>query len=263
MRLLAMLLAGVAMAAVTGYQAGIEEWRQKRVAALRADGGWLTVAGLFWLQPGANRFGADSANQIVLPDGPPRAGVFELHDGKVTVAVDGRPRALAPDSEDSVRVGRLSLFVLKRGDRYAIRLKDPESEFRRKFHGIEFFPPDEAYRVTARWVVAPRQIPILNILGQTELSENPGYAEFEWQGRQLRLYPIIEEPGDQQLFYIFRDLTTGKENLPAGRFFCSAMPQGRPRGARVSTRFDDLTLRLYPLRHLPAASQRKSPPGED
>ncbi len=224
-RLLALFLAGVALAAVTGYEAGIEEWRQKRVAALQADGGWLTVTGLFWLHAGANRFGSNSANEIVLPDGPASAGAFELHNGQVTVAMGGQSRALAPNSRDFARVGRLSLFVLKRGDRYAIRMKDPDSEFRKKFHGIRFFPPNEAYRVTARWVAQPRQLPIANILGQTEPSENPGYAEFELQGKTLRLYPIIEEPGDQQLFYIFRDLTTGKETYPAGRFFYSEMPR--------------------------------------
>ena len=42
-----------------GYQAEIAEWRKQREARLKADGGWLTVAGLFWLHDGANRFGKD------------------------------------------------------------------------------------------------------------------------------------------------------------------------------------------------------------
>ena len=41
----------------------------------------------------------------------------------------------------------------------------------------------------------------------------------------MRLYPIIEEPGAKELFYIFRDLTTGKETYPAGRFFYSDIPK--------------------------------------
>ncbi len=45
-------------------------WREQRVAALKADGGWLTVAGLFWLHDGPNTFGTDAANDIVLPAGP-------------------------------------------------------------------------------------------------------------------------------------------------------------------------------------------------
>src|SRR5262249_47909016 len=55
--------------------------------------------------------------------------------------------------------------------------------------------------------------------------ECPGYAVFTLFGKEYRLYPIIEEPGDQQLFYIFRDLTTGKETYGGGRFFYSDMPK--------------------------------------
>lgn len=225
-RLLPLLFAGMALAAVSAYQASILEWRQKRGAALRAPDGWTSLAGLFWLHEGANRFGADASNDIQLPTGPKIAGTFQLQGGKVTVALDGQSRVVTPDSDkDVVHVGRLNLFVIKRGDRYGIRLKDPESEYRRSFRGIEYFPIDEKYRITAKWVAAPRQIPILNILGQTEPSENPGYAVFHLSGKELRLYPIIEVPGDQQLFYIFRDLTTGKETYPAGRFFYSDMPR--------------------------------------
>jgi len=58
----------------------VRKWREGREARLKADGGWLTLAGLFWLQEGPNRFGADPAGDIVLPEGsaPARAGVFEL-----------------------------------------------------------------------------------------------------------------------------------------------------------------------------------------
>ena len=224
-RILLAAFAGMAVAAVSGYQSEIAQWRSQREARLKADGGWLTVAGLFWLREGPNRFGKDQTNDIVLPDGPAHAGAFELHDGKVTAALDGEKRAMAPDSADVAKVGRLSLFVIKRGDKYGIRLKDPDSEYRRNYHGIEHFPANEAYRVTARWVAEPRKIPILNIIGQTEESECPGYAEFRLSGKEMRLSPIIEEPGAKELFYIFRDLTTGKETYPAGRFLYSDMPK--------------------------------------
>jgi uncharacterized protein (DUF1684 family) len=214
------------MAATTSYQDSILEWRKSRDAALRAPDGWTTLAGLFWLHEGGNSYGADPASEIPLPAGPAHAGIFELHKGQVSTVQNGKPNILKPDSKEGVvTVDRLSLLVIKRGDRYGIRLKDPESEYRRGFRGIDNFPIDEKYRITARWVAAPKQIPILNVLGQTEPSENPGYAVFELAGKEMRLYPIIEEPGDQQLFYIFRDLTTGKETYPAGRFFYSAMPK--------------------------------------
>ena len=71
-----LLAAGMAIAAVSGFQAEIAEWRKNREARLKADGGWLSVAGLFWLHDGANRFGTAPANDIVLPDGPEQAGAW-------------------------------------------------------------------------------------------------------------------------------------------------------------------------------------------
>jgi uncharacterized protein (DUF1684 family) len=218
------MLAGMALTAASSYQSEIAEWRRNREAKLKSDGGWLTVAGLFWLKDGANRFGTAPENDIQLPDGPAHAGTFDLRDGKVALSMDGKRREAAHDSDDAIQVGRLSLFVIKRGDKFGIRLKDPDSQYRREFHGINYFPPNESYRVVAKFISEPRKIPILNVLGQTEDSECPGYAIFQLQGKEYRLYPIIEEPGDQQLFYILRDLTTGKETYGGGRFLYSEMP---------------------------------------
>lgn len=227
---LTLALVSGAVLAVSAFQAAypaeIARWRHDREARLTADDGWLTVAGLFWLKPGPNTFGTAPDAAIALPDGPPHAGVFTFDGRRVTVTTGGVTRGMTPDSAtDRVKVGRLSLFAIQRSGRFGIRLKDPKSSFRRQFHGLEYFPVSPAWRIMARWVAAPRQIPVLNVLGQTEPSECPGYAEFEWSGQRLRLYPILEEPGDQQLFYIFRDETAGKETYGAGRFLYSDMPR--------------------------------------
>jgi uncharacterized protein (DUF1684 family) len=227
-RTLLAALAGAALFAASAYQSDIAGWRRAREEALRKDGGWLTVAGLFWLRDGANRFGKDASNDIVLPDGPAHAGVFELRQGKVTVTMDpssGPPRELRPDSLDAARVGRLSLFVIKRSDKYGIRLKDPDSQYRRDFHGLDYFPALEQYRVTARFVPQPRKIPITNVLGQTEPLDSPGYVLFRLRGRELRLDPVLEQPGAKELFFIFRDQTSGQETYGAGRFLYSGLPK--------------------------------------
>src|SRR5256885_7324553 len=85
----AWMLTCAAMFAAAGYQSEMAQWRAQREAALKRDGGWLSVAGLFWLHEGANRFGKGADSEIVLPDGPSHAGAFELHDGKVTVKMAG------------------------------------------------------------------------------------------------------------------------------------------------------------------------------
>jgi uncharacterized protein (DUF1684 family) len=217
-------LAGVALLAATAYQTEIAQWRRQREEGLKRDGGWLTVAGLFWLHEGTNTFGKDPGNEIVLPDGAAKAGVFELRGGKVTVKMEGTARELWPDSLDVAKVGRLSLFVIQRSDKYGIRLKDPDSQYRREFHGIETYPAQEEYRVTAKWVAAPAKIPILNVLGQTDAMDSPGYAVFTLHGHEYRLRPYLEEAGAKELFYVFRDQTSAKETYGAGRFLYSAMP---------------------------------------
>jgi uncharacterized protein len=239
-----LLTAGLASpAADPAYRASIEKWRQEREARLKADGGWLSVAGLFWLDEGPNRFGSGAGNAIVLPEGsaPPAAGTFELRKGKVTVRVEpgvsvtaaGKPvttmelRADDAGAPDVLTLGRLTMQVIVRGDRHGIRMKDPESKSRREFGGLRWFPVREDMRVTGRFVPWPsaRSIPIPNVLGQVNDLPSPGYVEFTVAGRPVRLEPVFEEPGAEELFYIFRDATAGKETYPAGRFLYSPLPK--------------------------------------
>jgi uncharacterized protein len=222
---LALLLAALPLVAALTYPSEIAEWRQKREAGLRRDGGWLTVTGLFWLHEGQNVFGSAAQSDIVLPAGPARAGVFELHHGKVTVKMDGGAREVKPDSDDVVNAGRLHLYVIKRSDQTGIRMKDPESPYLKNFHGIEVFPAREEYKVTAQFVADPQKIPITNILGQTEPEDSPGYVVFRLHGQQYRLRPVFDDPGSKDLFFIFRDQTAEKETYGAGRFLDTDPPK--------------------------------------
>ena len=225
-----------------GYRSDVERWRAQREERLKADGGWLTVTGLFWLKEGVNAFGSAPANDIVLPAGiPGRAGVFELRQGKVTVrlqpsvtaAVGGQPfasREMKTDRDgtpDVLTIARLSMHVIQRGQRFAVRLKDLDSAARRDFSGLTWFPVDESYRVTARFVpyAPPRPLAVPNILGEIEEMRSPGYAVFTLQGTEVRLEPVLETAGAQELFFIFRDSTAGKETYPAGRFLYSSLPR--------------------------------------
>lgn len=222
-RLCVAALAAVGMALAAGYPDEIRAWREQREQSLKAPGGWLTVTGLFWLKPGANSFGTDGSNAIVLPAGSAaaRAGVFTLADGKVSVTLDGRTREVRLNG-DRVPVGRLELLPIQRGDRYGIRMKDPESALRRDFKGLKWFPARGSWRISARFVAEPRQLPVTNVLGQTEPQPCPGYAVFKVNGREVRLYPTQE---GKSLFFVFRDQTAGKETYGAGRFLDSDLPK--------------------------------------
>jgi uncharacterized protein (DUF1684 family) len=226
------------------YRAEIRAWRKEREARLSADGGWLSVAGLFWLKDGENPFGCDPSLGVVLPPGsaPARAGVFALDRGKVTVTlapgVVGRiggevprgPVPMRPDtsgSPDVLRIGALSLHVIERGDRFGIRLKDENNPARKSFTGLHWYPVQERYRIEARWVPydPPRTVNVANVLGQVVPMVSPGAAEFTLEGRTIRLDAVLEEEGAKELFFIFRDLTSGKQTYGAGRFLYADLPR--------------------------------------
>lgn len=230
------------VAGESDYRAEILLWRKSREEKLRAETGWLAVRGLFWLKEGTNRFGTDPNLEIVLPAGAtaPRAGVFEHGAGKTTVALEpgvpetdgrfARARELKPDSdepEDTVRLGRLTLQVIERGGRYGVRLRDPDTPTRRNFTGLRWFPVDESERVVARFVPfdPPREVAITNVIGQVSDLPSPGRAVFTLAGRELSLEPVLESPDAQELFFIFRDETSGRETYGAGRFLYAALPK--------------------------------------
>lgn len=229
------------------YRAEVEKWRGEREARLKANGGWLTVAGLFWLKEGTNRFGTDPSADIVLPEGsaPANAGAFVFEEGKTALRLESGvsgsvagttvtgPRVMQPDTTgrpDVLKLEALSLYVIQRGDRYGIRVKDKNSSVRRDFTGLRWFDVDEGYRIEARWVAhaTHRPLKVPNILGEITTMPSPGYAEFELDGQVVRLAGVLDDPQSVQLFFIMRDETSGKQTYGAGRFLYSDLPkQGR------------------------------------
>jgi uncharacterized protein len=231
MKSIAFAIALVA-SAETSYQTEVEQWRQQREQELKADNGWLTVSGLFWLKEGVNTAGSDASSVVVLPRGPAKFGEFDFQRGQIifrpasglAVNVNGKPAAAAsklkPDTEgnpDQVQLDGLTMFVIHRGDRYAIRLKDVASKFRKQFTGLHWFPVRQDYCVTAKFVAydQPKLIAIPNVLGETSQMPSPGHVLFTLNGQSLRLDPVVEE---DHLFFIFRDETSAKGTYPPGRF---------------------------------------------
>jgi uncharacterized protein len=202
---------GAAFLAISAvYQAEIVKWRQQKEVELKADGGWLTVTGLFWLQEGDNRIA-----------GAP--GVFELHQGKALFRADtGAVTQMGLDA--TIVSGPLAFSVIERSGRYGVRLKDKNSKLRADFTGQRWFPVREQYRVQARFVPyeQPKLMTVPNILGGTFQLPSPGYVVFTLDGHELRLEPVTE---DKQLFFIFRDQTAGKESYGSGRFLYTELPR--------------------------------------
>ena len=289
-RLVASALAAVVAAAGAGdagYVHQIEDWRRQRVQRLTADGGWLTVAGLFWLKPGANRFGADAANDIVLPahSAPAQAGAFVLEGGRVRVEVRpgvavtlaGKPVArgeLRSDAggatPDVLALGALTLQIIDRGGRLGVRLKDMKSPARAAFKGLRYFPIDSRFRAVATFVPheKPVSINVPNVLGMVERMPSPGYASFVLDGagksgktQPLRLDAVLE-PGETQLFFIFRDPTAGKTTYGAGRFLYADPPANGKVVLDFNMRLF-AAVRVHAARDLSAAAGQQPVAGRD
>lgn len=236
-----LLVGGMMLAAENAppdYRNQIQAWQQQREARLRSQNGWLTLAGLFWLKPGINTIGAGDTNDFLLPkDAPPQVGVLKLSGKVVTftnlagdrVTVNKKevtnPVVLHYDAEDNsdiVQVGPVSFYIIERGDKLGIRVKDRNSPILQNFKGTEFFPINREFRFEAKFIPDPQKIAVPSIIGQTEMQESPGIVEFSYKGQTYRLRPVYE---GKTLFFIFKDLTSKKETYPAGRMLNTELPQ--------------------------------------
>jgi uncharacterized protein len=220
----------------SAHEKEVAEYRQKIETSLKSDTGWLTVAGLHWLAKGETTFGSDAKAGFVLPAGkaPAIAGTF-VFDGKMTVTlkpaagsgllVNGKPaqaQALENDTnskQDVVSTGDLSMFVIERGGKVGIRLRDKSSKYRQAFTHRSWFPVKADYKVTGKFLpyAAAKKMQIPTVIeGVTEEHESPGEVEFTVNGKLQKTQVL--KAGDQQLWLIFRDRSSGKATYPAGRF---------------------------------------------
>jgi uncharacterized protein (DUF1684 family) len=237
-----------AAAALPAEAASIEHWRQERLTSLTSDNGWLTLVALFWLKEGDNSFGRAASNTLVL-DNPalaPEAGSFVMtghqvrfvarpaggvtHDGRAVGSLD-----LTADSAGDPTVlasGSLRFYVIERAGNLGVRVRDLNNPRRLQFRGLSYFPVSTDWVFDARFVPyqPARHIRIVNILGMEEELLSPGAVVFTKGGREWRLDTVIEQPGDQELFIMFADATSGHETYGAGRFLYIPLPaQGRAR----------------------------------
>lgn len=223
------------------YREEQSRWRSERETSLKADGGWLTVTGLFWLQAGENPVGTGRSNAVRLPAGSPeRLGRFLLEGDRVrfTPSVPGTQlngipvpdegaeiRPYQKDGDDMITFGSLQFLLLERGDRRGIRLRDNQSQARREFSGLKWYPIDEKWRIVGRFTPSPdaSQIVYETVIGDQQVLESAGFVTFSLGGQELTLEAGLS---DNRLFFVFRDETARSETYPAGRFLYADYPAG-------------------------------------
>jgi len=240
--------AGTAGASASGggtaqWRAEVDGWRAQRERELASPDGWLTLVGLEWLKAGVNSFGAAPDNAIKIRAQAP------LHFGLLTVSgttvqllspsggfpadfqLDGKPAREGTLSADDAKPSTLTwhgltMVVLPRGGRYALRIKDADSPTRTGFKGLHWYAPDARFRVTARWIPYStahiEKIP--TIINTTLDMPAPGVAEFTLDGKPLRLEPVFEGGERDKLFFILRDQTSRTTTYEAARFLHTGLP---------------------------------------
>ena len=212
------------------------KWREARDKSMRSPTSWLTIAGLYWLDEGENTFGTDKTNKLVLPpdSAPSFCGKFILGEGKVKViAAEGtgikikneeiEEKILTSDDQgnpDVLELNDLRMWVIKRGERCGIRMRDFNVQAYKEYKGLDFFPPSEKFRIKGNFVPYDKEktIEITTVAGTKAEMISPGSVLFALDGKEYRLEAFKENEENTKLFIVFKDLTNGEETFAKGRF---------------------------------------------
>lgn len=218
-----------------GYDAWVRQWRKERYEALRKEDGWLALAGLYWLSEGEQSVGSGAGNDIVLAHAPDSLGKLLLAEGTVRFLVNPGVEARVGEvavvehamvhdgagtvPPDKLRVGPLTLIIIERGGRLALRVFDADSLLRADFRGLPYFPTDPGWRLRGTFVEAdePRKVAVSTVIRTTEEATVPGEIHFKVAGEIHTLTPITI-PGTRDLFIVFGDATNGPQTYGGGRF---------------------------------------------
>jgi uncharacterized protein len=251
------------------YRNEVDQFRQRREAGLKAEDGWLSVVGLHWIHQGEQKLGSDPACDILLPARAPAVlGSLTLTGDKaefrpaagVRILLGGAPfsggeiRSDADGKPDVLEIDGIRLIVLKRGSRFALRVKDSQSEARASFAGLRWYPVSEDWKITAKFIPAPSKTKLIfdTIVGEQDVTTSPGYVVFERDGKIYKLQAASESDGS--LWLVFRDGTSGRTTHGGAR----QLVVPAPRGDTVVLDFNK-TVNL-PCAYIPFATCPLAPP---
>ena len=220
----------------------IEEWRAKRVENLIKPNGWAALAGLFWLEEGENTFGSNKENNVVFPkSAPENMGSFHLENDSVYIKINPEIEITLNDSviyETGLRpdvAGNPNILhhksmnwnLIKRGDKYGIRLRDTLHENRQNFKGIDYFPIAENWKLEAVFeeYEGGKEMKFKNVLDMETDQKVEGRLVFK-VGEETCALDVLNG-GDEDFFVIFADETTGDNTYGGGRYIYVPRPENR------------------------------------
>ncbi len=215
------------------YMESIEKWQEQRLERLKSKNGWLSLVGLFWLEEGENSFGSDESSDIKFPDKADAfCGTLVLDSESVTLNVAEGVEITVQDSlvtelqlahdqsgnTTRLQQGDLAWYIIKRGERYGIRLRDHKHPRLNELDHIPSYSIQTSYVVEATLEPfdSPKTMTVATpVEGFTEEYECPGILNFRIKGKKLTLHPFTSGSG---YFLVIADETTGLDTYGAGRF---------------------------------------------
>jgi len=225
----------------SGYVAEILKERQNRVSRLRhGDFSPLKKVGSHRLEDSARvtigsspdadvRLDAEGIALVhAVVEGSSLTPMLRAQGGPVFSTWDNSERVeLTLKHETGFRIGRFNLhyWINPTSGARTLQVFDPQTPALREFAGLEYFPVDPAYRITAEVVPSqePQQVKLLDSRGNEQSWWIFGELRFSVQGIscQLELYTLTLDPAAIQkegFMLMFTDDTSGKESYPATRY---------------------------------------------
>jgi uncharacterized protein (DUF1684 family) len=188
------------------------------------------------VEEGTSTLGSDPASTIVLPAKAPRhVGTLTRHGHEFTfqpangaaVLLNDKPIAgsvavqaiESPKPNDHISFGDYRFGIRPLEQYFSLLLSDLQSPYFKAFTGTVWFPIDASYRVTAKFTPAPQKKTILLPFtdGGAKTYTISGDVAFELGGQTLHL-EALTPLGEERLFIMFQDQTSGKETYGGGRY---------------------------------------------
>ena len=210
------------------YNQEIERFRLKRINYLKSREGYLNLAGLHWIFNGSYSLGSFKDNKLLFPIGfPSNFGEINITDDsikftfEIPILIDSAKTLKSynfakNDLDHNFSWKSFQWLIIKRGEIYALRIKDFNNSLINEINEIPSFSIDPSWQINGIFkpYLEKQDRTISNIWGHAVEQPTAGIVTFKYEGQIFELESNIESG---KLAVIFKDKTTGNETYSGGR----------------------------------------------
>ena len=204
-------------------------WKQHYQREVSGKDGWLSLAGLCWLEEGINTLGASANKDCQLPqDTPNNLGSLIVNNNQVEfktnntdLQVDGNSNInhiTLKEDETQVTFPNYGFKIIKRDRGFALRLID-KRPINQEEGLVKFidFQPEWVMRAKLIPNVSAKTIRLATVYGTTREDKSAGLLIFEYLGKKYQL-EAVNYGKDTPMYVMFSDQTNGESTYAAGRY---------------------------------------------